>query len=68
MAFEKIPVTIGDISFDNVLNSVCERLWNKQTEHSLRRIREMDDELDELEKQLDELINAPFSTKMAPEK
>jgi hypothetical protein len=68
MTFEKRPVVLEDISFDTVLNSACERLWNKQTEYSLRRIREMGEELDKLERELEQFMNLPFSTEVASEK
>jgi hypothetical protein len=58
MTFEKRPVILTeDSSFDSVLNSACERLWNKHSEYSIRRIQELGDELDKLEKELDHFIN-----------
>jgi hypothetical protein len=78
MTFEKRPVIITeDTSFDSVLNSACERLWDKHSKYSLRRIQELSEELDKLEKELDQFISGdtkhpgtslPFSAKMASEK
>ena len=59
MTFEKRPVIITeDTSFDSVLNSACERLWNKHSQHSIRRLQELGEELDKLEKELDQFLNA----------
>jgi len=65
MTFENRPAFIEDISFDTVLDSACERLWDKQTEYFLRRIREMGQELDRLEMELDQFIVGSFSSKIA---
>ena len=43
-------------SFETMLNIACERLWDKHVKYSIRRIREMDEELEKLEKELDEFI------------
>jgi hypothetical protein len=43
-------------SFEAVLNMACERLWDKQIRYSIRRIMEMDGELERLEKELDEFL------------
>jgi len=62
MALEKKPVILAwDIdpkysSFEFVLDSACERLREKQGLYSIRRIREMEEELDRLEKELDEFL------------
>ena len=72
MAFEQKPVILkwdrdsGNLdtkepSFDSVLNSACERLWDKHIQYSIRRIGEMEQELDELEKELDFLLRASNS-------
>ena len=59
MAFEQRPVIVTeDTSFDSVLDSACERLWDKHTQHSIRRIDELGEELDRLEKELDQFISA----------
>jgi hypothetical protein len=47
-----------DPSFDSVLDSACERLWDKHTQYSIRRIKEMDEELARLEKELDQFLGA----------
>ena len=70
MAYEKKPVILkwnfnsGDRDLDEpsfaaVLDTTCERLWERHVQYSLRRIREMDEELANLEKTLDKLIGQP---------
>jgi hypothetical protein len=65
MDVEKKPVilsgTPGDIDskeadFEAVLNSACERLWDKRVQYSIRRIREMEEELDNLDKELEQFL------------
>ena len=72
MAYEKKPLILkwgynpGDYypgdpdsrcpSFDTVLNATCERLWEKHARYSIRRIQEMNEELEKLERDLDEFI------------
>jgi len=69
MIVEKRPfITTEDTSFESVLNSACERLWNKHSQYSIRRIQELGEELDLLEKELEQFLNLSFSTKMASEK
>lgn len=43
-------------SFGTLLDSACERLRERYIKYTIRRIREMDGELERLEKELDELI------------
>jgi len=43
-------------SFEYVLDSACERLWEKQVEFSIRRINEMEIKLDIFEKELEEFL------------
>ena len=45
-----------EASFEAVLDAACERLWEKQVQYSIRRIKEMDEELLELEIELDEFL------------
>jgi len=45
-----------DPSFEVVLDETCERLREKHAQYSIRRIREMDEELGRLEKDLDEFL------------
>jgi hypothetical protein len=67
MSYEKNPTAlIRDIdptetSFEAVLETACERLREKYIEYSIRRIREMDDELTRLEKELDKFIGNRLS-------
>jgi hypothetical protein len=67
MAFEKKPLILNgdqandphlkDLSFEFVVNSACERLWDKHAQYSIRRIREMDAELAVLERELDQFLS-----------
>ena len=62
MVLDKSPVflkpdyDLADISFDTVLDTTCERLWERYVRHSIRRIKEMEEELKGFEKELDEFI------------
>jgi hypothetical protein len=42
-------------SFETVLDQACDLLWDRKIQHSIRRIREMEDRLRELERELDDL-------------
>jgi len=63
MTFDKNPVILKpdydllEFSFDTVLDTTCERLRERRIQHSLKRIREMEEELKALEKELDEFIS-----------
>ena len=67
MLYEKEPVTLRydydfmKPSFEAVLDSTCERLWERHVQYSIRRIREMEEELNRLENALDEFIFATYS-------
>ena len=60
MAFEQKPAIVvsdpQDPSFETVLDAAFERLHEMHIRHSIRRIREMELELDRFEKELDDLI------------
>jgi len=62
MAGEKKPVILKrdhdleEASFEDVLDTTCERLWERHIQYSIRRIREMEEELKCLEQELDEFI------------
>jgi hypothetical protein len=57
MTSEKSKLSLTEDSlFEAVLDSVCERLEDKQAEYSIRRLREMDTQLGNLEKELDDLV------------
>jgi len=43
-------------SFEYVLDSACERLWDKQVKFSIRRIKDMEERLGILERELNELL------------
>lgn len=47
-----------DLTFDDVLDSTCDRLFDKHTKYSLKRIQEMDEKLTKLEKELNLFISA----------
>ena len=58
MAFEQKPVIFSEaLTFEDVLDTACERLEEKHIQYSIRRIMELDEELGRLEKELDELIS-----------
>ena len=59
MIFEKKSAILTEPSFETVLNTACENLQKKQIQHSIQRIREMDEELDKIEKELDEFLSNP---------
>jgi len=46
----------GIYSFDEVLDSTCERLMERQIKYSIRRIREMEERLCLMERELDEFL------------
>jgi len=67
MAGEKKPeILIRDLdpgesnspetTFEVVLDTTCDRLWEKRIQYSIKRINEMDEELNKLEKELEEFI------------
>ena len=43
-------------SFEAVLDTTCQRLWERHVQYSIRRIQEMEEELRSIEKALDEFI------------
>jgi hypothetical protein len=54
---EKAAVLSEDrVSFNEVLNGACDRLWDKKVELSIRRIRQLDEYLVRLEQELTDLI------------
>ena len=51
-----VPVISNQhLSFETLLENICERLQDTRQQGSLKRIRKMEETLDELEKELDEL-------------
>jgi hypothetical protein len=51
------PLTLSNMfSFEEVLDQTCDRLWDKKVQYSMRRIQEMEDYLDKLERELDALV------------
>jgi hypothetical protein len=49
-------VVAENSGFDMVLDRAFEKLQDKQAEYSIRRLQELDIRLEDLEKELDELI------------
>ena len=61
MTFEQQPVILtGQPSFETVLDKACELLREKQIHHSILRIREMEGELDRLEKELNAFLGPGY--------
>jgi hypothetical protein len=59
MAFENKPVIITEeTSFEAVLDSACEKLNEKQIQYSLRRMKEMNETLAGIEKELNDFLSA----------
>ena len=42
-------------SFETVLETTCERLWERRVQYSIRRIQEMGEILDDIERELEQL-------------
>jgi hypothetical protein len=53
----------GYESFETILDTACERLWDKKVQYSIRQIQKMDAELENLERELDKLICGPSKSK-----
>jgi hypothetical protein len=45
-------------SFKAVVDETCNRLWDRRVQYSIRRIRELEDELKTLELELDLMIRS----------
>ena len=67
MAFEEKSATLTwdsdpwdsnskEASFELVLDTACERLWEKRILYSIRRIDELDEKLNSIEKELTEFL------------
>jgi hypothetical protein len=57
MIFDKGPVIFSDnVSFETMLDKTCERLWGKKIQYSMRRIRELEANLQGIEQELDALL------------
>jgi hypothetical protein len=60
MVFEtEKPAFAEETSFEAVLDSACEKLREKHALYSIRRLREMDEELGNLERELNAFIETP---------
>jgi hypothetical protein len=45
-----------DDSFEAMVDNACSRLWDRKVRYSLRRIRELEEILEGIERELDELL------------
>ncbi|MDR2403360.1 MAG: hypothetical protein LBD78_04960 [Spirochaetaceae bacterium] len=45
-----------ELSFEQVLDETCDRLWDKKVRYSLRRLQEMEDTLGKMEEELREKL------------
>jgi hypothetical protein len=58
MVFGENPVTVSEtITFSAVVDRACDRLMDRQARYSIQRIREMEENLAGLERELDELLS-----------
>ena len=48
--------TSGSNSFSNVVDEACEKLINRQVKYTIRRIREMEEILYNMENELDDFL------------
>jgi hypothetical protein len=55
---ERAAILEDNSSFETILDETCDRLWDKQIQYSMRRIRRLEDALDTLEEELDLLIRS----------
>jgi hypothetical protein len=53
---EKSAAAPGVYSFNEIVDETCDKLMDKQIKHSIRRIMEMEERLESLEKELDDFI------------
>jgi hypothetical protein len=53
---EKTAAIPGVYTFNDLVDETCGKLMDKQIKHSLRRIMEMEERLESIEKELDEFI------------
>ena len=53
---KKLAILTGEASFETILDTTCERLNEKHILFSIRRIREMNEELAGLEKELNDFL------------
>jgi hypothetical protein len=59
MAFEHTPVILTEApSFEAILDNAFERLTEKHIQYSIRRIKELELELERLEKELEEFLGS----------
>lgn len=53
---EKYAALSEPLSFETVLDQACNRLWDKKIQYSIRMIRQMEEWLTGLERELDALV------------
>jgi hypothetical protein len=56
MSDEDTVTLSGSLSFEAMLDDICDRLWDRKVSYSLRRIRKMDAALAAMERELGELM------------
>jgi hypothetical protein len=57
MTVNEKPAAAQDVcSFNDMVDETCDKLMDKQIKHSIRRIMEMEERLECLEKELDDFI------------
>jgi hypothetical protein len=59
MSLERTPFAIDDnpfLDFGTLLDNACNKLQNKQAQYSIRRLRELDSILANMERDLDKII------------
>lgn len=57
MSDKNLFLLAGETSFEEILDSACERLEEKRVQYTIRRIKEMNTVLAALEQELDVYIN-----------
>ena len=64
MAFEKRPIIYSETlagespTFEDLLDTACDRLWERHIQFSIQRIGELDQELDRLGREIDNFMSA----------
>jgi transposase len=53
---EKSTALSDPLTFATLLDETCDRLWDRQVQYSIRRLRKMERDLADLERELDALV------------
>jgi hypothetical protein len=68
MIFDKGSVIFSDnSSFEAVLDRTCERLWGKKVQYSIRRLRELEADLQNIEQELNAFLCKQPNTNLIQE-